>query len=359
MSQQWQQAAVYYYEEQKDQLILDCVQPLFQSLAPRIERAFFTRHWLLGPHLRLCFFCDEQEFEDVVRPAVEAQVGSYLKEHPSTTVLDEQRWHQAVQKLARFEQEQGPLFPLYPDNSIQYSLYDRRLHVLRDELLADLIEQFYVESNELTLKMLEYVRQGHSRLLLALQLMFATAHKTVWPVTTGFISYRSHAEGMIMWSPDPQAVRRLFEQKYASQSQELTTLLKQVVEALDENQDTFPFVLPWTALLRRYWEYGAPLIANKELNIRPSHTMTRQEFEERIKNRLAYSEFHTHFHGNPTERDQFLADPVFQSYRLMLNLLYLHLNRLGIRPFERALLGHLAANTVEEVFAVSALPRPA
>ena len=358
MSQQWRQAAVYYYEEQKDALILDCVQPLFQSLTPVTRRAFFTRHWLRGPHLRLCFFSEEQEFTDVVRPAVEAQVGCYLREHPSTIAVDEQRWRQAVQKLARFEQEKGPLFPLYPDNSIQYSLYDRRLHVLKDELLANLIEQFYVESNELAFRMLEYIRQGHSRLILALQLMFATAHKTAWPVTTGFISYRSHAEGMIMWSPNPEEVRRFFEQKYASQSQELTTLLKQLIEALDKGQDSFPFVLPWIALLQRYWDYGAPLIAAKQLNIRPGQLESRQE-EERIKNRLVYSEFHTRFRENNARREQLLADPHFQSYRLMLNLLYLQLNRLGIRAFERALLGHLAANTVEEVFAVSALSRPA
>jgi len=38
----------------------------------------------------------------------------------------------------------------------------------------------------------------------------------------------------------------------------------------------------------------------------------------------------------------------------VLNLLYLHLTKLGIRPAERALLGHLLANAVEDVYGVDA-----
>jgi hypothetical protein len=55
-----------------------------------------------------------------------------------------------------------------------------------------------------------------------------------------------------------------------------------------------------------------------------------------------------HFH------DHVLPSAPFRHYRLLLNLLYLQLTRLGVRPAERFLLGHLIANTVEDVYGLDA-----
>lgn len=355
----WHNVAVYYYEEDKDQLILDGVRPLFRSIAPVVERAFFVRHWLRGPHLRLRFFTTDAQFTQVVKPAIEEQIGHYLRECPSTTRIDEEKLRPVYQKLAENEQEKGPFLPLYPNNSLQYLPYDRRLHVLRSDLLASLIENFYVETNDLAFAMLEYIRQGHSRLLLCLDLMLATAHKSAWPVTNGFISFRSHAESWIMQSPDPTAMRAFFEKKYASHSGMLLPRLRQLLDALDHEQDTFPFVLPWSALMKRHWEEGVPLIEAKVLDVMPDSIPAWREvpFEENEwwKSLLVHSTFHRHLFENRIGRERLFANARFQGYRLVLNLLYLHLNRLGTRPLERNMLGHLAANSVEETFGVSAV----
>lgn len=351
MDLQWQQATIYYYEENKDSLILDCVQPLLQSLKPYVERAFFMRHWLRGPHLRVCFFTDEKLFAEVIQPTIDAQVGKYLREHPSTSQIDEQRLQASIQRIATIELEQGPLFPFYPDNSLRYGLYDRRLHVL-SEPLANLIEQFYVESSELTFQMLEYIRQDHSRLFLALLLMFTTAHKMAGPIVDSFVSFRSHAERVIMWLPDPARAHRIFEQKYASEAEEITRHLRALLEALDEEQDRYPFMLPWANLLKRYLDEGIALLKAKQIDLTPDRPT--DDVNELIKQRLVHSPFQDNLSKNPN-KDILFADLEFQGYRLVLNLLYLHLTRLGIRPMERVMLGHFAANAVEEVFAVSAV----
>lgn len=70
--------------------------------------------------------------------------------------------------------------------------------------------------------------------------------------------------------------------------------------------------------------------------------------------RLTHSEFHRARENNELYWKHLRNEAGFQRYRLLLNLLYLHLNRLGIRPFERALLGHMAANTVEAQLGLSA-----
>lgn len=350
---QWQSAAVYYYDEDKDALILDCIQPLLQHLHSVVEQAFFVRHWLRGPHLRLRFLATENQFEEEIKPALEEQVGAYLRTHPSDTQLDAEKLLPTYERLALIEREEGPLLPLYPNNSIQYLPYDRRLHVLKGDLLASILEDFYVETNDLVYAMLEAVRQGQSRLTLCLDLLFTTAQMTIYPITTGFISFRSHADGFIMRSADPDTLRSFFEEKYRCQAHQLTSRLSSLLQALEQERSDFPFVLAWADLMKRYWTRSQPLLEAGVINLTLGRT-DALEYDKGMKARLNHSTFHDHLYENSFMRQHLFHSVSFQGYRLALNLLYLHLTRLGIRPFERALLGHLAANTVEEVFNISA-----
>jgi hypothetical protein len=73
-----------------------------------------------------------------------------------------------------------------------------------------------------------------------------------------------------------------------------------------------------------------------------------------VRGKLAASPFHSALERDQRRKQALYSDPWFQSYRLVLNLLYLHFNRLGLRPIDRFLLCHLAANAVEEAFKISA-----
>src|SRR5437660_4465384 len=254
----WRNASIYYYDKEKDHLLLDCVRPVFATLAPALQNAFFVRHWLRGPHVRLCFLTTDEVMQKVVKPCLEERVGAYVHTHPSQTVLDEEKMRAIYQNMAQLEQEAGPILPLYPDNTIQYLPYDRRLHVLKNDLLASIIEQFYVEANEFVFNMLDAIRRGEDRLLLSLDLLFTTAHKMIWPITRGIISYRSHAESFIARTPNPAAMRDFFEKKYQLYASELTARLRQLLEALDCHNDTFPFILEWGALVERDWHCAPP-----------------------------------------------------------------------------------------------------
>lgn len=345
-------ACVYYYDEQKDHLLLDCIQPLFTTLAPVVEKAFFVRHWLRGPHVRLCFLTTDKLFHGAVRPAIEEQVGSYLRVHPSHAAIDAEKMRPVYESLAELEQERGPILPLSANNSLHYIPYERRLHVLKSGLVAEVIERFYAEANDLAFRMLEAVRQGQNRLLLSLDLLFTTAHLAPGPITRGFISYRSHAESFLTRVPNPEATRAFFEKKYAPQRENLMLHLRQLLDALDRQQDAVAPLLEWAALLKHYWDFALPLLQAHELDLMP---IEKRDSEEVYRQRREYSTFHQRFYQMRESRERLYTDPFFQVYRLMLNLLYLHLNRLGIQSLERALLGHLAANTVEDFFSLSAV----
>lgn len=158
----WQSVHVFYYDEHKDDLILNAVRPLMSDMSGKIDRAFFVRHWLRGPHLRLRFEATDAQLVGVVPPLIEQHIAGYLHAHPSTTTLDEQALRPIYERLAEEEAEEGPVLPLYLDNSIHYMNYDRRLHVLHHPVLAEIIEDFYTDTNDLVFAMLEAVRARQS-----------------------------------------------------------------------------------------------------------------------------------------------------------------------------------------------------
>src|SRR5262249_1734713 len=58
----WHSTQIHYYDDDKDGLLLDAVRPLIDDVAADVERVFFVRHWLRGPHVRLCVLAGDDVF---------------------------------------------------------------------------------------------------------------------------------------------------------------------------------------------------------------------------------------------------------------------------------------------------------
>ena len=74
-----------------------------------------------------------------------------------------------------------------------------------------------------------------------------------------------------------------------------------------------------------------------------------------LRERLGHSAFQSYLANTPEYRDRLYGSPWFHTFRLLVNLLYLHLARLGVAPRQRYTLCHLAASAVESSLGVSAL----
>ncbi|WP_190815582.1 thiopeptide maturation pyridine synthase [Saccharopolyspora pogona] len=351
---EWHGVQVYFYEENKDDLILNCVRPLFGRLAPFAERMFYTRHWLRGPHLRLSYLASEGDFTNVIHPETERTVARYLTENPSTAEIDEEELLAVHRAVAEQEQQPGPFVPFHPDNSVQLAPYDRRIPVLGSAVAAELLEGFYHETNAQAFAALDDVRSGRSRLTTAFDLMVATAH-AMWPgINRGFISFRSHAEGFIARAGDPQRRRAFCEEKYRAQKAGLRRRLVAVLDGLDglDGDGEVPLVREWVAVLGRYRSRVRPLIASGEVSfVAAEQGYAQQSWDPQM---LAHSTFHSLLQGEGGRMARLQRDPDFLAFRFALNYLYLHLNRIGVRPVERFVLCHLVANTVEDHYGISA-----
>lgn len=347
--QEWRSVHVYYHGSGLDDLIFEAVQPLFAEVRTSVNGAYFLRHWRQGPHVRVNLRSDQDTWSATVKPAVEDIIGEFLRRKPSTATVDERTQLPGHRVLAVREHERGPLEPWYPNNSIQYQPHDDRRHVLGSERASDLLIQFYCDTTELAFEMLRLANSGTDRLVIGLDLMFAVAHTMFPPVTRGFISYRSHAEAFLARTGRAAAAREVFERRYQLRRSELACRLRAVLATFDGSSHPVPFVREWTAVMQRYQAAGEELIRSGELSFAGSVGGSRvTEGPPRL------SEFHSLLVSSSGYEALSRSTP-FLCYRLILNYTYLHLTRLGVRPVDRFLLCHLAANTVEDAFGVSAM----
>jgi hypothetical protein len=347
----WHSIHVYYYDQDKNALILDGVRPLFRTLDGHVDAVYYTRHWRYGPHLRLNFRTTANTFAELVRPAADEIIGGFLASCPSTTSLDPAQELPVHQRLAELEREDGELLPWHPDNSIVTAAYDARATAIGGPETAGLVAGFQATATELAFRMTEELTDPGQRLARGFDLMIATAQAmSRRGITDAFISFRSHAEGFLCGFPEGAGLRPAWDQHYDQHRRSLVRRITTVVAAVQDGDAAVPFVDEWLATLRPSW-LEAQRLASAGTLLLPTKMPSDAEPTVDL---AAISPFHQVLLANPSwEQTQQSAS--FLQYRLMLNLTYLMLTRLGVTPVERFLLGHLAANAVEDAYNVSAI----
>ncbi|MEU6479169.1 thiopeptide maturation pyridine synthase [Streptomyces sp. NPDC047017] len=352
----WYSLHVHHHDEEAEpDLVLDAVRPAFEAVAPWVEGAWFGRHWLRGPHLRLNFRCGPVDWEERVRPTVTGIVTDHLRARPSQVRLDEEALAPVHARLAELEMETGPRHPWVPDNTVLEQPYDHRLPVLESLRASELLAGFLSDTDGQAFGAYERVRAGGALPLLALDLMWTTASVAAVPFTAGgepiergFLSLRSHADAFLSRTRDPVAVRADFDDRFRRQESVLCERLRSVEATLAGGGDAVPFVTEWAAAVRHHQRIAQPLLASGEVSMGGAARAPRMPTRRT-------SEFHAVLRSDHGHEDFVRTDDWFSSFRLMMNYLYLHLNRLGLKPVDRALLCHLAAHTVEAVHGVDAV----
>ncbi|MEV5409921.1 thiopeptide maturation pyridine synthase [Thermopolyspora sp. NPDC052614] len=353
MKPRWHSAHVFYYDgDATDALLLNGVRPLITALRERgVSDAYFVRHWLRGPHVRVHVRTDPATWERTVRPLVDEIIGGYLRAHPSARTLDLEQEQRAHAWLAELEQEDGPLTPWFPDNSIQYLPYDRRLHVLGTEEAADHLAGFHVETTPLAFRILQDHQTKSATFGTLISLMLASAQIGCPPITNGYLSYRSHAEGFFANCGDPSRMRTRYEELYQANREPLAARLHAVLAYCDgaplteEDEAAIHYLPEWEPVARRVLATAEDLESRKLLRM-PSFLLGQDARPGKGFENI--SDFHKALIGNEQVRDELASATWFTVYRVLLNFQYLLFSRLGITPAERFLLCHLAARTVED-----------
>jgi lantibiotic biosynthesis dehydratase-like protein len=341
----WRSVHVSYYDDRKDGLIVEAVQPVLRHIAREVPAAYFVRHWRLGPHLRLNVHTDATTFERTVLPAVHEVVGGYLARHPSTVVLDERRLAPLHAALAAAEQDSGPRSPWRADNSIHEAPYDDRSATAGGPRAAALLADFYVATTDIAFAMAEHVVDGGQRLAPCFDLLVATAHTFCQGgLGNGFISFRSHAEAFLVGTGS-ESRRAAWDRGFTERAERLCARVDDVVATLDGPTERVPLVRDWVAALRPVHRRCEELMSAGAI-----------AFDDLpLPEDGGPSPFHRALLRGPAYTDRVRDSVWFRCYRMVLNYLYLHLTRHGVPPVDRYMLCHLAANAVEERMGVTAV----
>ena len=349
----WRSVNVFHHDSDRTDLLLDAVRPFIRAVAPSVSGVYFQPHWRRGPHVRIPVRASAEAFDDVVAPAVADVLEPYLRAHPSTMVLDQREAHDQHVRLAEQERERGPLTPWAPNNTVAVEPYDQRLHVLGGPAAADLLADYYVDTNDIVFDILDWVRGGGSRMALAVDVFIGVANRFLPPVTYGYMSYRGHADAFLAKLPD--GVRERFDRVYEANAEYFRQRVVEITAAADHHD-----VMPFSALpdvLLRYRNQANQLIESGELAL---NTDTNGDPEAWGSTWSAWSDrspFHRTLGGHRTAADQLGGWNTFQQYRVVLNWLYLNMYRIGIGELERNLVCHVVSRAVEDVHGVTAMDR--
>jgi hypothetical protein len=160
-----------------------------------------------------------------------------------------------------------------------------------------------------------------------------------------FVSFRSHFEGFAASLDDPASAESAFAQRYPAMAQALAT----VVPVHAAGSGPMPaWLAPWQQLLERYFDDIHQRVLDKTLVTGMTGDLRRGG-----KNLLA-SSFHEKIVSSKEYTNHGMKQPLFQTNRILLGLVYLSLYRLGLPLVERYFLCYALSRFIEERHGISA-----
>ncbi|WP_458232966.1 lantibiotic dehydratase [Roseateles sp. P5_E8] len=363
---QWHALRIAYFEDDRRGLLLGPLSDLLDGLRSQhgIDRVMLLPHWRHGPHVDLAVHCSAQVLDEVVWPAVRAQLLPWLQANPSSREIDPQAYEALATKLALFELDPEPALPLLTNNTVTAAPYVRP-KALKLEAFAAAREDFQVAALPLTLKLLRGKVDGNDEFMLTLAAMLALVGQTyeIGGLSRGYVSLRSHAEYFFAAHDDGGKLRGRFD----ALDQRLGERVGEVLRAvLDGRLDSLALAPEFKQVLA---EWQTVLASTAEANRRIVHqhydVLLADDTFDRLQGSVTGqgSDFQTRMRQRvPSEIGRALGQargmlamstPQIMAYRTTVNFFYTLLPLLGVSPMQKFCLCHLVALGVERVLGVS------
>ncbi len=354
----WCVIRTVYYERDHTALLLDAIRPLVEELRHRfgLSRILVRPHWVNGPHLDLVMDADAEVFRDAIFPHGAAVLSAWLKAHPSTTVLDEAAFLEQCRAMAVIENEDRPVFPLNPNNTVLAGDYHRAAPLdiaefgeARDDFLSDSLDVLFevcaaARNNRGTL--FRYV----VGLLASVGAVRPNGDYAFWP-----LSFVAHVQGFLL--SNPKAGER-FAAAATKLADMITAQLLQL--GLSQGTDQAPgddaILTRWISALRRLDERLKSLVSVHHAEI------NRRRFPPGVGGG-AEPDVPTNLPQPPPELMSNDDVPMFKvfktalhmNFRFMINFVYMTLPVVTISGAERACLCYAIAevcmNRLPDIYA--------
>ncbi|TVX86770.1 lantibiotic dehydratase C-terminal domain-containing protein [Paenibacillus agilis] len=172
----WKSMQVYYYEDDKQALLLDGIRPVLQQMKANgsFVRAYVQRHWRFGPHIAIHVEFEQEEAVEGCFLQIKDRLKAYLSKYPSQRQLDESSYLQLCEQWESECPGVGPLVPLQPDNQVAVVEHNCVSGMWKHPLLSELLRSFYAYTYELVHIEIERTRSNRQARYVQLVRMMAS-----------------------------------------------------------------------------------------------------------------------------------------------------------------------------------------
>lgn len=177
------------------------------------------------------------------------------------------------------------------------------------------------------------------------------AHERHRDYPTGFMCFRSSADGYLLTCRDPEAAERTFEQAYTRNAQYFCSRLSFYIEDWHRPERT-----PGDGVGHRWGRLLEPRMPRLLAASHAGRLVDRQHPSGYLGDNydLSRSEFHQVIQRSSQFQSFMGSDPEFQAMRAALSLMSAVLHQTGLKLHERYALSHCLARATSNVYGVSA-----
>ncbi|GFZ82849.1 lantibiotic dehydratase C-terminal domain-containing protein [Nesterenkonia alkaliphila] len=332
----WWELALVRWGGEHAQVVAHVVAPLLGQNVLDGRPTYVDTDWWQGPHVSVCFPASPEEAQTLCTSGLVARAQELLTSlgpGPETNPAQHQDLHE---RLARYERRPGPLEPWLPDGQALLRPLPPREDGGGSEL--DLtVQQAHTALREAELDLFAQIARGELRVEAhALDLLASVATRfTDSDLRATYPSFASHAEAYLATDATP-GTRERWDEAYARHQPSLVRLLEQRIHQTTEGTlpanvaavtDVFAAVADSTDPLALFGGSALPASTGA----------------------FSSSEFHTELSHNHGWQNAVRYNAWFARYRLVVNLAYRHLSKLGLSPHHRFYTCHLLTRAAQDL----------
>lgn len=334
----------HVYTTDVEALLLTVVREKLNEHASHLEQFFFERHYAGGPHLRLRVR-PRPSHHDAVNRSLTSALTAFVESHPSDP--DPSYSPDRARHNLQQEGEDPDRYDLTQrTNVVETPPYEGFQAKVANSESARLLEDFYQDIAPLIFDVLEH---DDRPLLHLLRLGFLLSCVASSEHTRGVIGFKSHWSTYAMELPDP--IVSAIKERCDAERDGLIAMMKYVEDwyASDARADD-AILTRWNDVMHAYMQRAIDLRAE---GVHVFEPITPERFEARRQKLLANDdtpEFMKELYRTPDYMMSQNNDAGFTAGRLLINLLYLVIPLLGLRPVDKCMMCYACFSTKEVAY---------
>ncbi|MCX7542591.1 hypothetical protein OS128_06650 [Corynebacterium sp. P5848] len=339
----WWELAFVRWGGEQSQVVDRVIIPLLEHCELNNLSCYLDTDWWQGPHVSLCFRASDMKAEALKERGLLTYAQELLSELGAGPTVDPLQYQDLHERLALYERRPGPLQPWLPDGQVVLRpLVSREKHTENTELYRT-VQQAQVALLDVELVLFGHIARGELSVEAhALDLLSSVAARfTDSDLCATYPSFASHAEAYLAMDAGA-GTRERWDAAYIQRKESFLRLLEERTRQAQIGALPYKTRIVINALTKIVDRVDPlELFGGSAL---PAFNGT-----------FSSSEFHIALDRNQAWENSVRHNAWFARYRLILNLVYRHLSKLGLTPHHRFYICYLLTQAAQDLTHTTAI----